>query len=327
VASPRAENDGRSWLVTGGAGFLGSHLVDSLLADGGPVTVVDNLVTGRRGNLAQALARGGLDLREADLTGTSDLPRVTGIFHLASPASPPAYQSRPIDTLWTNAAGTRAVLEAARRFDARAVLASTSEVYGDPEVHPQTEEYWGHVNPIGERSCYDEGKRFAEALALAYTRTYGIDVRLARIFNTYGPRMDPHDGRVVSNFVGQALEGEALTVYGSGAQTRSFCYVSDLIRGLRGLMDMDGVPPGQPINLGNPTETTVAELARLVAELVGVPLHVRTTELPMDDPRRRCPDIARAVRYLGWRPSVPLRDGLRRTIEHFRALREAPIAA
>jgi nucleoside-diphosphate-sugar epimerase len=315
------------FLVTGGAGFVGSHLVDSLLATGNRVVVVDNLVTGRDRNLMSALASGRCEVVHEDLTMVAELPMARGIFHLASPASPPAYQSRPIETLWANAAGTRNVLEAARRSGCRVVLASTSEVYGDPEVHPQTETYWGSVNPVGVRSCYDEGKRFSEALSMAYRRVHGLDVRIARIFNTYGPRMDPNDGRVVSNFVKQALEGRPLTVYGTGTQTRSFCFVSDLVRGLVALMDVDPIPEGGPVNLGNPTETSVAELARVVAELTGVPLEVENGPMPSDDPRRRCPDISRARQYLRWSPEVPLRDGLRATVEHFRAELGRTVAA
>src|SRR5208282_5679992 len=224
-------------VVTGAAGFLGSHLVDSMVADGWRVWGIDNLSTGRRANLEAALRKKRFRLRSADITGTGRLPRANRYYHLASPASPPAYQHDPISTLRVNSAGTLRVLEAARRSDARVLLASTSEVYGDPEVNPQSESYWGHVNPIGPRSCYDEGKRYAEALAMAYRREHGLDIRIARIFNTYGPRMDPNDGRVVSNFIVQGLRGRPLTIYGRGTQTRSFCYVSDMVRGLRMLMD------------------------------------------------------------------------------------------
>ncbi|MCI4333340.1 MAG: SDR family oxidoreductase [Thermoplasmata archaeon] len=315
------------FVVTGGAGFVGSHLVDSLLAAGHRVVVVDNLVTGREKNLKSALDSGRCEIVRADLSSSPDLPRAQGIFHLASPASPPGYQRHPIETLWVNAAGTRNVLEAARRSNCRVVLASTSEVYGDPEVHPQTETYWGCVNPVGIRSCYDEGKRYAEALSMAYRRVHGVDVRIARIFNTYGPRMDPNDGRVVSNFVTQALENRPLSVYGSGSQTRSFCYVSDLVRGLVALMAVEPIPEGGPVNLGNPKETTVTELAKIVAEITGVRLQTRTDPSPADDPRRRCPDISRARKYLGWSPEVPLADGLRATVDHFRAELGRAVAA
>jgi len=315
-------------VVTGGSGFVGSHLVDALVAHGRNVLVLDNLITGRARNLDAAIATGRAELIHADVGGAAGFPtRADGLFHLASPASPPAYQKHPVETLWANAAGTRNVLECARRSDCRVVLASTSEVYGDPEVHPQTESYWGHVNPTGVRSCYDEGKRFAEAISMAYRRAYGLDVRIARIFNTYGPRMDPNDGRVVSNFMTQALEGRPLTVYGTGAQTRSFCYVADLVRGLRRLMDVDSVPDGGPVNLGNPTETTVLELAKVVAELAHVPLKVEHRAEPEDDPQRRCPDIRRAQEWLGWRPEVALRDGLSATLEGFRAEVGRPIVA
>jgi UDP-glucuronate decarboxylase len=319
VKGPTTYGASVPFVVTGGAGFVGSHLVDSLLGSGHRVAVVDNFVTGRDRNLRGALATGRCDLLREDLSANPAIPTARGIFHLASPASPPAYQAHPIETLWANAAGTRAVLEAARLSDCRVVLASTSEVYGDPEVHPQTETYWGSVNPVGLRSCYDEGKRFAEALSMAYRRVHGLDVRIARIFNTYGPRMDPKDGRVVSNFVSQAIEGRPLTVYGSGLQTRSFCYVSDLVRGLVALMNVEAVPEGGPVNLGNPTETKVDDLARLVAEITGVRLVTETGPIPADDPRRRCPDISRARQYLGWTPEVSLKDGLRATVEHFRA--------
>jgi UDP-glucuronate decarboxylase len=327
VHGARADAENLPFVVTGGGGFVGSHLVDKLLASGSRVVVVDNFVTGRLSNLRGALATGRCELLSQDLTDAPELPAARGIFHLASPASPPGYQARPIETLWVNAAGTRTVLEAARRSPCPVVLASTSEVYGDPEVHPQVETYWGSVNPVGVRSCYDEGKRFAEALSMAYRRAHHVDVRIARIFNTYGPRMDPDDGRVVSNFVTQALEGRPLTVYGTGSQTRSFCFVSDLVRGLVALMAVDGIPDGGPVNLGNPTETTVHELARLVAEIAGVRLETRASESPADDPRRRCPDIGRAERYLGWTPEVPLRDGLRATLDSFRLELGRPIAA
>jgi nucleoside-diphosphate-sugar epimerase len=314
-------------VVTGGSGFVGSHLVDAVVARGQPAWVLDNLVTGRAKNLDAAMRSGRCELVQGDVSEPRDFPRASQIFHLASPASPPAYQKRPVETLWANAAGTRHVLEAARRFDCRVVLSSTSEVYGDPAVHPQPESYWGNVNPVGLRSCYDEGKRFAEALSMSYRRAYGLDVRIARIFNTYGPRLDPNDGRVVSNFVAQALEGRPLTVYGGGAQTRSFCYISDLVGGLLALGDAEKVPDGGPVNLGNPKESTVLELAQLVSELADVPLRVDPQPMPADDPGRRCPDIRRAQEWLGWAPVVPLREGLQRTLEHFRTERARSVAA
>jgi UDP-glucuronate decarboxylase len=303
-------------VVTGAAGFLGSHLVDSLLGHGGTVLGVDNLSTGRVSNLELARATHRLRFLRRDLRSAVALPRAGLYFHLASPASPPAYRHDPIGTLMVNGIGTQSVLEAARRADGRVVVTSTSEVYGDPLEHPQSESYWGHVNPIGERSCYDEGKRFAEALAAAYRRTYGLDVRVARIFNTYGPRMDPKDGRVVSNFIVQALRGRPLTIYGSGRQTRSFCYVTDMIAGLSALATVKTAPA--PVNLGNPSEVSVRELARQVSRLVGIPLRLRSKPLPSDDPRQRCPDIRRARSLLRWRPRVSLPRGLKETIRYFR---------
>jgi UDP-glucuronate decarboxylase len=305
--------------VTGSAGFLGSHLVDSLLADDWRVWGIDNFSTGRRANLEVALKSPRFSLRSVDVTRVSRLPRADRFYHLASPASPPAYQRDPIGTLVVNSAGTHRVLEAARRADARVLLASTSEVYGDPEIHPQTESYWGNVNPVGPRSCYDEGKRYAEALAMAYRRAYGLDVRIARIFNTYGPRMHPTDGRVVSNFIVQGLQGVPLSIYGRGEQTRSFCYVSDLVRGLRLLMDAaPGVPT--PMNLGNPKEITIRKTAELVARTLGIPLRIEFRSLPQDDPTQRSPNILRARRYLRWSPRVSFESGLARTVAYFRSL-------
>ncbi len=306
-------------LVTGAAGFLGSHLVDSLLAEGEEVEGVDNLSTGRLVNLARARSNPRFRLRRGDLVRVRALPRADRYFHLASPASPPAYQRDPVGTLQVNGAGTHRVLEAARRADARVLIASTSEAYGDPEVHPQGEQYWGHVNPVGLRSCYDEGKRYAEALGAAYRRQYGLDVRIARIFNTYGPRMDPNDGRVISNFLVQGLRRAPFTLYGRGTQTRSFCYVDDLVDGLRRLMRTRGHVP-TPMNLGNPREFTIRRTAELVARALGVPLRFEFRPLPEDDPRQRCPDIRRARRYLRWSPRVPLEEGLRRTADYFRGL-------
>ncbi|MGA7924052.1 MAG: NAD-dependent epimerase/dehydratase family protein [Thermoplasmata archaeon] len=306
-------------VVTGAAGFLGSHLVDSLLGRGWKVSGIDNLSTGRPVNLSTARHRPGFSFRRLDLARAERLPRAAHYYHLASPASPPAYQRDPIATLTVNSAGTYRVLETARRWDARVLLASTSEVYGDPEIHPQTEDYWGHVNPVGLRSCYDEGKRFAEALGMAYRRQYGMDVRIARIFNTYGPRMDPKDGRIISNFITQGLTNQPFTIYGRGEQTRSFCYVSDLVRGLRLLMAADsGVPT--PMNLGNPREFTVRRTADLVARTLGVPLRIQFHPLPEDDPRQRSPSIRRARRHLGWSPRVSLENGFAKTAAYFRSL-------
>jgi len=311
-------------VVTGAAGFLGSHLVDSLLKDGWSVSGIDNLSTGRRVNLDGARSNPRFRFRDADLTRVGRLPRADRYFHLASPASPIAYQVDPVDTLLTNSVGTHRVCEAARRSDARVLLASTSEVYGDPKVHPQPETYWGHVNPIGSRSCYDEGKRYAEALAAAYRRRYGLDVRIARIFNTYGPRMVPDDGRVISNFIVQGLRGEPLTIYGRGEQTRSFCYVSDMVRGLRLLMEASpGVPT--PMNLGNPREVTVRRTAELVAGTLGVPLKIEFRPRPEDDPMQRSPDIRRARRYLHWSPRVPFDRGLAKTVTYFRSQDLTPL--
>jgi len=313
----------RTQVVTGAAGFLGSHLVDLLLSSGSRVVAIDDLSTGRLSNLVDARANPNFRWRRADLVRLRALPRAERYYHLASPASPPAYQRDPVGTLLVNSVGTHRVLEAARRADARVLLASTSEVYGDPAVHPQNERYWGHVNPVGPRSCYDEGKRFAEAMAAAYRRRYGLDVRIARIFNTYGPRMTPTDGRVISNFIAQGLRGEPFSVYGRGAQTRSFCYVADLVNGLRLLMEAPGSVP-TPMNLGNPREFTVRNVARLVARELGVPARLHYSSLPEDDPKQRSPSIQLARRYLGWRPRVSLEQGLPRTIEWFRSRRIHP---
>ncbi len=305
-------------VVTGAAGFLGSHLTDALLGSRVEVLGYDDLSTGRRSNLELARRSRGFRLRVTDLSRLRSLPKADRYFHLASPASPPAYLRDPIGTLRVNSVATDRVLDAARRSDARVLLASTSEVYGDPEVHPQDESYWGHVNPLGPRSCYDEGKRFAEALAAAYRREYALDVRIARIFNTYGPRMSPEDGRVVSNFVVQGLRGEPFTLYGRGQQTRSYCYVSDLIDGLVRLMNArPGVPV--PINLGNPREITVRRTAELVAQAIGVTPRFRRLPARVDDPTQRRPVIARARRYLRWAPRVTFEEGLAPTVAYFRA--------
>ncbi len=308
-----------SAVITGAAGFLGSNLVDLLLAKHWEVTGIDNLVTGRTVNLAKARQSRRFRFCRADLATLKRIPRADQYLHLASPASPPAYQRDPIGTLMVNAAGTQRVLESARRADARVLIASTSEVYGDPEVHPQREGYWGHVNPVGIRSCYDEGKRFAEALAVAYRRRYGLDVRIARIFNTYGPRMDPQDGRVVSNFIVQGIRGEPFTVYGTGRQTRSFCYVSDMIRGLYLLQTAPPSVP-TPMNLGNPHEISIRNAARIVARTLQIPERVRFEPLPEDDPKQRSPNIRAARRYLGWTPRVPFERGVIETASYFRGL-------
>ena len=303
-------------LVAGAAGFIGSHLVDRLLSLGYEVVGLDNLLTGRKQNLAHLSTNSRFGFIEADV---AELPPFEGerfdwVFHLASPASPPRYLAHPIETLRANADGTRLLLELAERSGASFFLASTSEVYGDPEQHPQSETYWGNVNPIGPRSVYDEGKRYAEAFATTYHQSRGVPLRIVRIFNTYGPRMDPADGRVVTNFIGQALRGEPLTIYGDGSQTRSFQYIDDLIDGFIALM---GVEHSEPVNLGNPGEFTMIELANLVREIVGSRSEIVHRPLPKDDPRRRRPDIGKAKMLLGWEPRIPLREGLRRTIEAF----------
>jgi UDP-glucuronate decarboxylase len=305
-------------LVTGGAGFVGSHLVDRLLERGDRVHVLDNFASGSVANVAHRLPHPRFRLQRHDVeTPLSLVPAVGVIYHLAACASPVQYQRDPVKTTTTNVIGTRNMLELAQRTGARLLLASTSEVYGDPAVHPQTEDYHGDVNPIGPRACYDEGKRCAETLAFAYARSRGVAVRVARIFNTYGPRMDVGDGRVVSNLVVQALRGEPMTVYGDGTQTRSFCYVSDLVDGLIALADGDCEGP---INLGNPGEVSMGELAETIRELTGTSSPVVRRPLPIDDPRRRCPSIALAQRTLGWQPRVPLREGLEATIDYFRGV-------
>jgi UDP-glucuronate decarboxylase len=302
-------------LVTGGAGFLGSHLCTRLLRDGRQVICLDNFYTGSTANVRELLGD-GFDLVRHDIVHPYRA-EVDAIFHLACPASPRHYQRDPVITLKTAFLGTLNVLELARRCGARVLIASTSEVYGDPAVHPQTESYWGNVNPIGDRACYDEGKRSGESLAMAYAQRDGLDVRIARIFNTYGPGMNEDDGRVISNFVVQAIMGEPLTVYGDGRQTRSFCFVSDLIEGLVRLLALPENPG--PTNLGNPDEISVGTLAELVLELSGSSSTVVNRPRPNDDPHRRRPDIEKARRYLGWRPIVPIREGVRRTIEDMRA--------
>ena len=305
-------------LVTGGAGFLGSHLCDRLIAAGHDVLCVDNLFTGTRRNIAHLLAEPGFEFLRHDVTFPLFV-EVDEIYNLACPASPVHYQHDPVQTTKTSVHGAINMLGLAKRLRAKILQASTSEVYGDPSVHPQPEDYWGHVNPIGIRSCYDEGKRCAETLFFDYHRQHGVRIKVARIFNTYGPRMHPADGRVVSNFIVQALNGDAITLYGDGRQTRSFCYVDDLIEGLIRLMDSaDGVTG--PINIGNPAEFSMKELAELVLEQTGSASTIRHEPLPSDDPRQRQPDISRAKELLGWAPNVPLREGLERTIGYFRTL-------
>ncbi|HEX9727471.1 MAG TPA: UDP-glucuronic acid decarboxylase family protein [Gemmatimonadales bacterium] len=305
-------------VITGAAGFVGSHLVDRMLADGHVVVGIDNLVTGSAGNLAHLDGEARFTLIRHDISEpiAIDGP-VDGVMHFASPASPIDYLALPIQTLKVGSYGTHHTLELARDKGARFMLASTSEVYGDPLEHPQRESYWGNVNPIGPRAVYDEAKRFAEAMTMAYHRAHGIDTRIVRIFNTYGPRMRPQDGRVVSNFIVQALRGEPLTVYGNGQQSRSFCYVDDLIEGIVRLFEHGG---HEPTNIGNPDEFTVRALAELVLELTGAQSRIIEEPLPEDDPKRRQPDVARAREALGWEPRVPLEVGLRLTIPYFRAV-------
>ena len=306
-------------LITGAAGFLGSHLCDRFRREGHSVVAIDNYITGTPENLAHLLGD-GFELVQHDVTEYVHVPGVLdGILHFASPASPTDYLELPIQTLKVGSLGTHKALGLAKAKEARFLLASTSEVYGDPLVHPQPESYWGNVNPIGPRGVYDEAKRFAEALTMAYRRAHGVDTRIVRIFNTYGPRMRPGDGRVVSNFIVQALRGEPLTVYGDGDQTRSFCYVSDEVEGIYRLFmsDITG-----PVNIGNPDEFRVGELADLVLELTGSSSEIRHLPLPEDDPKVRQPDITRARELLDWEPQVPLREGLTQTIEYFRGLQE-----
>lgn len=304
-------------LIAGGAGFLGSHLCDYFLAQRHQVVCMDNLATGDVSNIAHLSGRSDFTFVRHDLTERIEAPGpLDWVLHFASPASPVDYLRLPIQTLEVGAIGTRNALEMARARGARFLLASTSEVYGDPRVNPQSEDYWGNVNPIGDRSVYDESKRFAEALTMAHHRTYGVDTRIARIFNTYGPRMRPNDGRAIPTFIRQALAGESLTVFGEGSQTRSFCYVSDLVEGIARLM---GAATHQPVNLGNPNEMTMLELAKRVLALTGSRSPIAHRPLPQDDPQLRCPDITRARQLLGWEPRVSLDDGLRTTIEWFRA--------
>ena len=302
-------------LVTGGAGFVGSHLCERLLARGDEVICVDNFFTGRKANIAHLLANPKFELVRHDIVHPLHV-EADQIYNLACPASPPHYQFNPIKTIKTSTVGMVNMLGLAKRCRARLFQASTSEVYGDPEVHPQPEDYWGHVNPIGARSCYDEGKRVAESLCMNYHREHKLEIRIARIFNTYGPRMDPHDGRVVSNFITQALQGTPLTIFGEGRQTRSFCYVDDLVEGFVRLMDQNTTTG--PINLGNPGEFTMLELAQLVLKLTGSKSKLTHEPLPADDPKQRCPDITRAKAVLDWSPRVPLEEGLKKTIPYYR---------
>jgi len=303
-------------VVGGGSVFLGSQRCDALLARGDSVVCVENLVAGRRANVAHLESNDRFEFVQADVCQPFDIEGpVDAVMNLASPASPKDYYELPIETLDVGSIGTRNLLELARVNDARFFMASTSEVYGDPDIHPQVEEYWGNVNPIGQRSMYDEAKRFSEALCFAYHRTHGVDLRVVRIFNTYGPRMQPDDGRVVSNFIVQGLRNEPLTIYGDGSQTRSFCFVADEVRGFLSLLDC---PLVGPVNIGNPGEFTMLELADLVIELTGSTAGIVHEPLPSDDPKQRRPDITIAKSELGWEPQIALREGLAKTIDAFR---------
>lgn len=304
-------------LVTGGAGFLGSHLCDRLITRGDEVICVDNFFTGKRRNIQHLLDHPRFEVIRHDIVHPLYL-EVDRVFNLACPASPDAYQFNPIKTIKTSTVGMVNVMGLAKRCQARILHASTSEVYGDPLVHPQTEDYWGHVNPIGPRSCYDEGKRIAESLLMNYHEAHGTEIRIIRIFNTYGPRMDPNDGRVISNFIRQALVGDDITIYGDGTQTRSFCYCDDLIEGMLRLMDQDDQTG--PVNIGNPVENTMLELAEAVVAAIGSTSKISHHPLPKDDPQQRCPDITRARQWLDWEPKVLLKDGLEQTIDWHRKL-------
>ena len=309
-------------LVTGGSGFLGSHLCERLLAEGAEVICLDNFFTGARRNIEHLLDHRRFELIRHDVTFPIYL-EIDQIYNLACPASPIHYQHDPVQTTKTSVHGAINMLGLAKRVKAKILQASTSEVYGDPNVHPQTEDYWGHVNPIGLRSCYDEGKRCAETLFFDYWRQHKLRIKIARIFNTYGPRMHPRDGRVVSNFIIQALLGRDITIYGDGSQTRSFCYVDDLIDGLMRLMRTSDEVVG-PINIGNPVEFSMLQLAKVVCELTGSRSRIAYQPLPQDDPRQRQPDISKAQDILGWKPTTPLKGGLVKTIAHFEALLREP---
>jgi UDP-glucuronate decarboxylase len=307
-------------LVTGGGGFLGSHLCESLLAQGDEVLCLDNFFTGNKRNIVHLLENPLFELIRHDVTFPIYL-EVDRIFNLACPASPIHYQRDPVQTTKTSVMGAINMLGLAKRLKIRILQASTSEVYGDPTVHPQREDYWGNVNPVGPRACYDEGKRCAETLFYDYHRQVALDIRVARIFNTYGPRMSPNDGRVVSNFIVQALRNEDITLYGDGSQTRSFCYVEDLIRGLMALMDIDNLHT--PVNLGNPHEISVRELAERIIDLTGSRSKISYQPLPQDDPTQRCPDVSLAKEKLDWKPEIALEEGLRKTIAYFDCLLQA----
>ena len=305
-------------VVTGGAGFIGSHLCARLLGDGHQVIAVDNLITGSRRNIAHLSEHPNFSYLQHDVIQPLDV-EANAIFHLASPASPKGYMDHPIETALANSFGTHNLLEMAKRCNASFLLASTSEAYGDPQEHPQKESYWGHVNPVGPRACYDESKRFGEALTTTYIRSVGVDARVIRIFNTYGPHSDPADGRIVPNFITQAVDGKPITVYGDGSQTRSICYVDDLVDGIVATMFKPGTK-GEVVNLGNPEEHTVLEYAQIIRRLCGSSSEILFEALPQDDPTRRCPDISKAWALLGWRPCIGLEDGLNRTIQWFKTV-------
>jgi len=305
----------RRALVTGGAGFLGSHLCDALLAEGYSVLAVDNLMTGRLSNLEHLRREPRFEFRQIDINEPFDCGKVDYVFHFACPASPVDYMKHGIETLKVGSAGTLHALEIAHKYSARYLIASTSECYGDPLEHPQKETYWGNVNPVGPRSVYDEGKRFSEALTMAFHRYHKVDTRIARIFNTYGPRMQLNDGRVVPNFMKQALRGEDLTVYGDGSQTRSFCYVSDEVDGF---IRLSKVAEPWPVNIGNPVEFTILECAKLVLAVTGSKSKIKYDPLPVDDPKQRRPDITKAKSLLGWEPKIDLETGLRKSLDYFR---------
>jgi dTDP-glucose 4,6-dehydratase len=302
-------------MVTGGAGFLGSHLCDALLREGYAVVAVDNLLTGREGNLQHLRNEPRFEFRQIDVTDPFDCGKIDYVFHFACPASPVDYMQYGVETLKVGSQGTLNTLEVARKYRAKYLIASTSECYGDPLEHPQRETYWGNVNPVGPRSVYDEAKRFAEALTMAYHRYHDLDTRIVRIFNTYGPRMQLNDGRVIPNFMKQALRGEDLTVYGDGSQTRSFCYVSDEIEGCLHLAKSS---EHLPVNIGNSTEFTILECAKLVLAITGSKSTIRREPLPQDDPKQRCPDISKAKALLAWEPRIDLETGLRTSLEYFR---------
>ena len=319
--SPKQQFGGKSILVTGGAGFIGSHLCERLLAAGHDVICLDNFFTGSKRNVEHLINHPRFELLRHDVTFPLYI-EVDEIYNLACPASPVHYQHDPVQTTKTSVHGAINMLGLAKRLRCRILQASTSEVYGDPSVHPQTEDYWGNVNPIGPRSCYDEGKRCAETLFFDYHRQHKLEIKVARIFNTYGPRMQPYDGRVVSNFIVQALKGEPITLYGDGSQTRSFCYIDDLVDGLVRLMESPKELTG-PVNLGNPDEFSVRELAEMVIAMIGSPSRLVSQTLPVDDPKQRQPDIGLAKSQLGWVPKIPLREGLQATIGYFSALLSA----